>query len=162
MRTLFITFSIALASLVGLTGCANSVPSAPTSSKPLQGEMKQLGKMAPHITGITLTLSSNNLNINFPKLQNSTGENFASTPCQSTFTYLGSSENSFLGTTTHVYEGTFKANNNCALFTEQPSTTFNVPGQTQYGILESSQNGWLFSLAKDRAGQAVIAKGEVR
>lgn len=162
MKTFYIISSIILASLIGLTGCTSSVVTAPSISQSLQGTVKQVGKMAPSSTDLVLSLSNNSLNIEFPKLQNNTGEKFAPRPCKSTFTYVGSSQNSLLGTTTHVYEGTFKANNNCALFTEQPSSAFKTPSIIQYAILESSQNGWRFSLAQDKAGEAVIAKGEVR
>lgn len=162
MKIFYITSSIVLASLIGLTGCASTTPQAPKVNKNLKGTVQQLAKMAPHKTEITLNVSDNSLNIEFPKLQNNTGENFTSTVCGSTFTYVGSSQNSLLDVTTHVYKGTFNANNNCALFTEQPSKSFESSNYTQYAILKSSENGWSFSLAKDKAGELALIKGDVR
>jgi hypothetical protein len=160
MKAIYFTASIIVASLLGLSGC--SKPAAPKSDTVLSGKVHNKGKMAPQTTNVNLKVTKNALHIVFPNLQNNTGENFAATPCEAVFTYVDSGEDTLLKRQTHVYKGEFKANNNCALFTEQPSLSYGLTSFTQYARLQSSESGWKFELAKDMAGSKLIMQGEVR
>jgi hypothetical protein len=161
MKAIYFTASIVATSIIGLSGCANN-PSVPTADMTLSGTVENVGKMAPHKTDIQLKVQSDALYILFPKLQNNTGENFAAVPCEATFEYVKSGEDTLTNTQTHLYKGTFKANNNCALFTEQPSITYDLPNYMQYARLTNSESGWIFELSKDMAGEDLIIKGSLQ
>lgn len=156
----FITSSIVTVSLLGLSGC--SKPTLPQNDTVFNGKVQNVGKMAPHATNIKLTINKDSLHILFPNLQNNTGDNFQKSPCEATFNYLKSGENSLLETKSHLYKGTFKANNNCALFTEQPSLSYDLSSETQYVKIEQSSSGWSFQLSKDIAGKKPIIQGNIQ
>lgn len=160
MKTILATSTIVLATLLGLSGCAT--PSAPSKGTTLSGEVSHVGKMAPLATSVALEIEAKGVRIAFPALQNNTGENFAPTPCVATFEYVGASTNALLDTTTAVYKGSFDANNNCALFTEQPSKSYDLPNFTQYAMLETSSEGTTFTIAHDIAGKLPIITGTVQ
>jgi len=160
MKANYFTASIVAASMLVLSGC--STPSAPKADTALSGKVQSKGKMAPQTTDVELKIGKNELHILFPNLQNNTGENFAPSNCEAVFAYAASGEDSLLKTQTHVYKGEFKANNNCALFTQQPSLSYELPSFTQYARLQSSGNGWKFELAQDLAGDKLIMEGDVK
>lgn len=160
MKVFYLIISILTASLVGLSGCTS--PSLPKANTVLNGKVYNKGKMAPQATEVELKVAKNQLHILFPNLQNNSGENFAPTPCEASFTYIGSGEDTLLKTQTHLYKGEFKANNNCALFTEQPSLSYGLSNFTQYARLQSSESGWKFELSKEKAGKELIMQGDVK
>ena len=160
MKANYFTASIVAASILVLSGC--SMPSMPKEGTTLNGKIHNKGKMAPQTTDVELKAGKNELHILFPNLQNNTGENFAPSKCEAVFTYVASAEDSLLKTQTHVYKGEFKANNNCALFTQQPSLSYELPSVTQFAKLKSSESGWVFELALDMAGENLVMQGQVR
>lgn len=160
MKANYFTASIVATSLLVLSGC--SAPSTPKNDTILSGKVQNKDKMAPHVTDVELKVAKDKLHILFPNLQNNTGDNFAPSACGATFTYVKSGENTLLGTQTHLYKGEFKANNNCALFTQQPSLSYDLSKFTQYARLQSSQDGWRFELAQDLAGDKLIIQGSVK
>jgi hypothetical protein len=160
MKTIFATSTIVLAVLLSFSGCAT--PSAPSKGAALNGEVSHVGKMAPLATHVALKVQADGLHIAFPALQNNTGENFATTPCAATFEYVGASTNTMLDTATAVYKGSFDANNNCALFTQQPSTSYDLATFTQYAMIETSSAGTTFTIAQDMAGKMPIITGSVQ
>ncbi|MBE0495907.1 MAG: hypothetical protein IBX45_05815 [Campylobacterales bacterium] len=145
--------------LLGLAGCAT--PSAPKAST-LQGTAANVNKMAPQSTAVTLVAEGKNVTITFPSLQNNTGEGFAATPCQATFALVGSHENGLTKSVTHVYQGSFVANGNCALFTEQPSTTYTKTQVPRFAHLESAKEGWEMRISEDVAGKSLLIAGKVQ
>jgi|GEM_PF-3000869 len=157
MKSLY-TALIALA-LLGFTGCA--APSTPKAST-LQGTAANVNKMAPQSTVMTLTTEGNNATIAFPNLQNNTGAGLTATPCHGTFTLVGSHANALTKSVTHVYQGGFIANNNCALFTEQSSTTYTDVQTPRFAHLESTKEGWEIRISEDLAGKSLLIVGQVQ
>ncbi|MCK9256849.1 MAG: hypothetical protein M0P02_02100 [Sulfurospirillaceae bacterium] len=155
-------FTAILLIVTVFAGCqATKSPLAVSEGGLFKGEVAQVGKMAPFATSVELNLSKDSLNIYFPKLDNRTGEGFAKTKCESDFTFSGSSTNSYLKSKTFIYEGEFIANNNCALFVEQPSTTYDLPRLTQYAILEVGEKETTLTISFDKAGEERIIRGVV-
>lgn len=145
--------------VLGLAGCAT--PSTPKASM-LKGKAANVDKMAPQATAIALEAKGKELIITFPELQNNTAEGFAPTPCQATFTHVGSHTNALTKSVTHVYKGGFVANNNCALFTQQPSTTYVGTTVLRYAHLQSEEKGWEIRITQDLAGKSALIVGQVQ
>ncbi len=154
----FTIVSLAAAALL-ISGCSMSSKGAKPGSLPSfekTAEVVNVDDFKSQRTTALVQSSGKRLRVEFDKLDNNMGKDFAPTACAGDFTYTDSFVDPQSSERVDVYKGKWAlSNNHCALYVQVPSAQYTQQKKTRYVLLQGDE----LTVAKDALGRRAIITG---